>query len=146
MFTSDGSVYCWGIYTTGVCRPSLGEGQTDAQCSLYMRELQDFIVRVQSSYLAQYDCKDFIVQRWGTRFYTAIHLKSRGHWTVCAVLCYTVDSVSALEDWLFISLSLSSHLDFLLPINKCLEWLGYSLSVYTLLPVHALRSLCVMLA
>jgi len=33
-------------------------------CSLYMKELQQFVQRVASSYLAQFHCTEFIVQRW----------------------------------------------------------------------------------
>ena len=40
------------------------EGNGDAQCSLYIRELQDFIVRVQNSYLAMFQCSDFILNRF----------------------------------------------------------------------------------
>ena len=39
------------------------EASGDAQCSLYMRELQDFIVRVQNSYLAMFLCTDFTFNR-----------------------------------------------------------------------------------
>ena len=41
------------------------EGGGDAQCSLYMRELQDFIMRVHSSYLAMFQCTDFTFNRCG---------------------------------------------------------------------------------
>ncbi|XP_072175838.1 conserved oligomeric Golgi complex subunit 5-like [Diadema setosum] len=33
----------------------------DAPCSLYMRELQGFLARVQASYLSQFNCTDFII-------------------------------------------------------------------------------------
>ena len=36
--------------------------QSDVQCSLYMRELQEFITRVASTYLAQFDCQSFIME------------------------------------------------------------------------------------
>ena len=36
--------------------------QSDVQCSLYMRELQEFITRVASTYLAQFDCQAFIME------------------------------------------------------------------------------------
>ncbi|KAK3101950.1 hypothetical protein FSP39_007576 [Pinctada imbricata] len=38
----------------------VGDGQKEAQCSLYMRELQDFVSRCQSDYLSAYQCQDFI--------------------------------------------------------------------------------------
>ena len=41
------------------------EGGGDAQCSLYMRELQDFIMRVHSSYLTMFQCTDFTFNRCG---------------------------------------------------------------------------------
>ncbi|ELT89629.1 hypothetical protein CAPTEDRAFT_226404 [Capitella teleta] len=36
-------------------------GQSESQCSLYMRELQQFILRVQSTYFVQFECQDFIM-------------------------------------------------------------------------------------
>ncbi|XP_064633908.1 conserved oligomeric Golgi complex subunit 5-like [Lineus longissimus] len=36
-------------------------GQVEAPCSLYMKELQQFIARVQQTYLAQFQCGDFIM-------------------------------------------------------------------------------------
>lgn len=36
--------------------------QKDSQCSLYMRELQDFVVRCQTDYLSKYQCQDFIME------------------------------------------------------------------------------------
>ncbi|XP_021370975.1 conserved oligomeric Golgi complex subunit 5-like [Mizuhopecten yessoensis] len=36
--------------------------QKEAQCSLYMRELQDFVTRCQKDYLSQYDCLEFIME------------------------------------------------------------------------------------
>ncbi|KAL3853402.1 hypothetical protein ACJMK2_016944 [Sinanodonta woodiana] len=38
------------------------DGQTDAPCSLYMRELRDFVSRCQSDYLSQYECTEFIMK------------------------------------------------------------------------------------
>ncbi|KAK2155274.1 hypothetical protein LSH36_244g03005 [Paralvinella palmiformis] len=34
---------------------------SEAQCSLYMKELQDFISRVQMTYLTQFECQDFVI-------------------------------------------------------------------------------------
>ncbi|XP_041349093.1 conserved oligomeric Golgi complex subunit 5-like [Gigantopelta aegis] len=41
--------------------PAPADGQTDPPCSLYMRELQGFVIRCQSDYLSQFKCKDFIM-------------------------------------------------------------------------------------
>lgn len=41
---------------------SPADGQKEAQCSLFMRELQDFVSRCRSDYLSQYDCQDFIME------------------------------------------------------------------------------------
>ncbi|XP_071153138.1 conserved oligomeric Golgi complex subunit 5-like isoform X1 [Mytilus edulis] len=38
------------------------DNQKDSQCSLYMRELQDFVVRCQTDYLSKYECTDFIME------------------------------------------------------------------------------------
>ena len=40
-----------------------GKDSIDAPCSLYMRELQGFIARVQMDYLAPFKCSDFIIDR-----------------------------------------------------------------------------------
>lgn len=40
---------------------SVPKDSPDAPCSLYMRELQGFIARVQASYLSQFNCTDFII-------------------------------------------------------------------------------------
>ena len=52
-------------------RPLPPDGATnpvEPQCSLYMRELQQFASRVASTYLAQFICTDFIMQRLTTIF------------------------------------------------------------------------------
>ncbi|XP_060069562.1 conserved oligomeric Golgi complex subunit 5-like isoform X3 [Ylistrum balloti] len=36
--------------------------QKEAHCSLYMRELQDFVTRCQTDYLSPFDCQDFIME------------------------------------------------------------------------------------
>ncbi|XP_059152670.1 conserved oligomeric Golgi complex subunit 5-like [Physella acuta] len=41
--------------------PAPSKTETESPCSLYMRELQSFIVRCQSDYLAPFKCKDFIM-------------------------------------------------------------------------------------
>ena len=38
-------------------------GQAEAQCSLYMKELQQFILRAQNFYLKDFECLDFIMDR-----------------------------------------------------------------------------------
>lgn len=38
------------------------ENQKDAQCSLYLRELQDFVIRCQTDYLTNYQCTDFVME------------------------------------------------------------------------------------
>ncbi|KAJ8301246.1 hypothetical protein KUTeg_020233 [Tegillarca granosa] len=38
------------------------DGQKESQCSLFMRELQDFVSRCRSDYLSQFDCQDFIME------------------------------------------------------------------------------------
>ena len=47
-------------------RPVPSEGKSDAQCSLYMRELQGFISRAYETYLTQFECTDFIMDRYET--------------------------------------------------------------------------------
>ncbi|XP_048741093.2 conserved oligomeric Golgi complex subunit 5-like isoform X2 [Ostrea edulis] len=39
---------------------SVPDPNKESQCSLYMRELQEFVSRCQSDYLSRYDCQDFI--------------------------------------------------------------------------------------
>ncbi|XP_071081856.1 conserved oligomeric Golgi complex subunit 5-like [Haliotis cracherodii] len=41
--------------------PAPSDNQTEAQCSLYMRELQGFVLRCQGDYLSQFRCRDFIM-------------------------------------------------------------------------------------
>ncbi|KAK3767574.1 hypothetical protein RRG08_003835 [Elysia crispata] len=41
--------------------PAPSSGETDAPCSLYMKELQSFIMRCYSDYLTPFKCKDFIM-------------------------------------------------------------------------------------
>lgn len=49
------------------CSPALGPLQgkdtPNAPCSLYMKELQGFIARVQADYLSQFQCAEFIIDR-----------------------------------------------------------------------------------
>ncbi|KAL5014542.1 hypothetical protein ScPMuIL_008812 [Solemya velum] len=41
---------------------SLSENESEASCSLYMRELQGFIARCQADYFSVFHCKDFIME------------------------------------------------------------------------------------
>ena len=45
-----------------VYRPAPSETETEAPCSLYMRELQGFVARCQTDYLTQFTCQDFIME------------------------------------------------------------------------------------
>ena len=62
-------LYC--VYTGKTSRPFLcchsneppEAGQAEAQCSLYMKELQQFILRAQNFYLKDFECMDFIMDR-----------------------------------------------------------------------------------
>ena len=59
------------MYTGKTSRPFLcchsneppEAGQAEAQCSLYMKELQQFILRAQNFYLKDFECMDFILDR-----------------------------------------------------------------------------------
>ena len=64
------SVYCsWlsvfvTLYTLITAGYSYSDApsQNEAQCSLYMRELQGFLSRVNSEYLSLFECTDFIME------------------------------------------------------------------------------------
>jgi len=43
-------------------RPAPSGGETEAPCSLYMRELQGFVARCQSDYLSLFTCTDFMLE------------------------------------------------------------------------------------
>jgi len=45
-----------------LCRNAVGQDET-RQCSLYMRELDQFVSRAANTYLTQFICTDFIVHR-----------------------------------------------------------------------------------
>ena len=42
------------------CRSLPNSGKPDVPCSLYMKELQGFIVRVMSDYFKHFECSDFV--------------------------------------------------------------------------------------
>ncbi|KAK6993674.1 conserved oligomeric Golgi complex subunit 5 [Biomphalaria glabrata] len=49
------------IHSEDFSGPAPSKSETEAPCSGYMKELQSFIVRCQSDYLAPFKCKDFIL-------------------------------------------------------------------------------------
>jgi len=48
------------MYRSGVVGSGVDETR---QCSLYMKELDQFVSRAASTYLAQFVCTDFIIHR-----------------------------------------------------------------------------------
>jgi len=46
-----------------MCRGSAAGLEESRQCSLYMKELDQFVSRAANTYLAQFICNDFIIHR-----------------------------------------------------------------------------------
>ena len=85
-------LYACSLLLLPLFRPAPKNTETEAPCSLYMRELQSFISRCQADYLSQFKCRDFIMDR-----YVSFYIFNVDPSFMSLIMCDFLINVAVLE-------------------------------------------------